>query len=34
VEQAQYYKDMFKWIIESDKIGVSVKKGYYDKKVI
>lgn len=30
VKLAQKYKDMVKWIIESDKLRVDVKSGYYD----
>lgn len=31
-EQAQHYKDMFKYIIESDKIKVRILKGYMDRR--
>jgi len=29
-EEANKYKEMFKWILESDKYKVVCKKGYYD----
>jgi len=29
---AQKYKDIMKWIIQDDGIGVKVKRGYYDAK--
>lgn len=31
VKKAQHYKDMFKWIIESDKMTVNAKNGYHDR---
>jgi len=29
-EEAQHYKEMFTWIIKSDKYKITNKKGYYD----
>ena len=31
-KNAQHYKDMFKWIIESDDFKVKSKNGYFDRK--
>jgi len=32
IELSKHYKDMFKWIIESDNLKVKSKNGYHDRK--